>query len=440
MKKSIVVFALILLLISPITMFAAGGKEEAPAAAAAAPSANYVPAQKVTLNFWHSYSGPRALLFESLVKEFMAENPMIEIKLTYGGNLFTMRDKLLTAVGGGSGPDIAEIDSFWTPIFADAGALTDLAPYMAATGYDTTDLMDACLASISYKNKFWSIPFNLSNIVLYYNKKMFKEAGLDPEAPPTTWEQVIEYGKKLTRDRNNDGVIDQWGITFPVKANFGSVWYWLAFIWQQGGELYNAEQTTTTFNSPAGVAATNMWRDMVWTHKILNLSAGFSDFKAGNAAMELNSSSVLGNYRDEMGNANIGLAPLPPGPTGIRATVSGGGNLAILTGCKDPQAAWLFLTWLGSTEVNKRWCLATGALPTRKSVLSSKEYQDYLLSDPKNKTMLDGLAFTRIRPNIYQYADTSRYIPLAVEKALFENLDPKPLLDAAKVEADQLFK
>jgi ABC-type glycerol-3-phosphate transport system substrate-binding protein len=82
MKKSIVVFALILLLISPITMFAAGGKEEAPAAAAAAPSANYVPAQKVTLNFWHSYSGPRALLFESLVKEFMAENPMIEIKLT----------------------------------------------------------------------------------------------------------------------------------------------------------------------------------------------------------------------------------------------------------------------------------------------------------------------------------------------------------------------
>ncbi len=441
MKKKIVVLALILLMISPILMFAGGGKEE-PAAAAGTVSSSgtYVPASKVTLNFWHSYSGPRALLFESLVKQFMKENPMIEVKLTYGGDLHTMRDKLLTAVGGGSGPDVAEIDSFWTPAFAEAGALYDLAPFMAATGYDTTDLMDASLASITYKDKFWSIPFNLSNIVLYYNKAKFKEAGLDPEVPPATWDQVIEFGKKLTRDKNGDGVIDQWGIVFPLKANFGAVWYWLAFFWQQGGQLFNAEQTASTFNTPAGVAATNMWRDMVWKHKILSLSAGFSDFKAGNAAMELSSSSVLGNYRDVMGNANIGLAPLPPGPGGVRATVSGGGNLTILSGCKDPQAAWVFLNWMGSTEVNKRWCLATGALPTRKSVLESNEYQDYLLADPKNRTMLEGLQFTMIRPNIPEYGDASRFIALAVEESVFENKDPQPLLDRAKGETDQLFK
>jgi multiple sugar transport system substrate-binding protein len=216
------------------------------------------------------------------------------------------------------------------------------------------------------------------------------------------------------------------------------VWYWLAFFWQQGGSLFNAQQNAATFNSDAGVAATEQWRDMVWKHKILSLSSGFNDFKVGNAAMELNSTSVLGGYRDDMGNANIGIAPLPPGK--VPATVSGGGNLAIIKGCKDPQAAWAFLNWFGSTETNRRWCLATGALPTRKSVLYSKEFQDFLTTDPKGDVMMDGLAFTYIRPNIPEYGDASLFIARAVEEAVFDNKDPRPLLDRAKQETDRLFK
>jgi ABC-type glycerol-3-phosphate transport system substrate-binding protein len=431
MARRIILCTLIVLIAGSVSVFAqATPKTQG--------EAKYVPASKVTLNFWHSYTGSRAKLFERLVKEFMQENPKIEIKLSYGGDLRIMRDKLMTAIGGGSGPDIAEIDAYWTPIFAETSALLDLAPYMATTNYDLTDLMEATLQSTQYKGKTWSIPFNLSNIVLYYNKKMFKDAGLDPEVPPATWNQVIEYGKKLTKDRNNDGTVDQWGITFPLKANFGAVWYWLAFFFQQGGELFNAQQNAAAFNSPAGVAATEQWRDMVWKHKIISLSSGFNDFKVGNAAMELSSTSVLGGYRDEMGNANIGIAPLPPGK--VPATVSGGGNLAIIKGCKDPQAAWVFLNWFGSTEVNRRWCLATGALPTRKSVLNSKEYQDYLVSDPKGEVMIQGLEFTRIRPNIPQYGDASLYIARAVEESVFDNKDPLPLLDRAKKETDLLFK
>ena len=128
--------------------------------------------------------------------------------------------------------------------------------------------------------------------------------------------------KKLTIDRDGDGVIDQFGIVFPTKANFGAVWYYIAFFWQQDGQLFNAEQTAGAFNSEAGVAAAQYWRDLVWKYKALNLSAGWSDFKVGNAAMELSSTSVLGDYRNVMGNANVGLAPLPKGKK--RATVSGG--------------------------------------------------------------------------------------------------------------------
>jgi sn-glycerol 3-phosphate transport system substrate-binding protein len=438
--KKMVLFFLAVMLILPFAVFAGGAQEEAPAVEVGSMSEDgrYVPAEKVKLSFWHSYSGPRALLFEALVEEFMEANPKIKIELTYGGNLHTMRDKLLTSVAGKEAPDIAEIDSYWTPIFADAGALVDMIPYIEETGFDQSDLMDASLASTQYMGKSWSIPFNLSNIVLYYNKIAFKEAGLDPEVPPATWEELADYAEKLTIDKNGDGVTDQYGIVFPTKENYGAIWYYLAFFWQQDGQLFNADLTEGRFNTEAGVAAAQYWRDMVWKQKALNLSGGWSEFKVGNAAMELSSTSVLGNYREVMGNANVGLAPLPKGKK--MATVSGGGNLAIFKDCKDPRAAWEFLSWMSSPEVNKRWCLSTGALPTRKSVLDSPEYQDFLRTDPKGQIMIDGLDFTNIRPNIPEYGDASRIIAQAVEKAVYDNLDPAPLLDEAKIEVDKLFK
>lgn len=438
--KRMVLFFMVVMLVLPLAVFAGGGQEESPAVEVpeVATDGKYAPEKKVALSFWHSYSGPRAVLFEALVDEFMDANPKIKIELTYGGNLYTMRDKLLTAVAGKNAPDIAEIDSFWTPIFADAGALIDMQPYITETGYDQSDLMEASLASTQYMGKSWSIPFNFSNIVLYYNKQAFEAAGLDPEVPPATWEELAEYAEKLTIDKNGDGITDQYGIVFPTKANFGAIWYYLAFFWQQEGKLFNADQTAGTFNSEAGVAAAQYWRDIVWKHKALNLSGGWSEFKVGNAAMELSSTSVLGDYRNVMGNANLGLAPLPMGKK--KATVSGGGNLAIFKDCKDPRAAWEFLSWMSSPEVNKRWCLATGALPTRKSVIDSPEYKDFLKTDAKGKVLISGLDFTMIRPNIPEYGDASRIIAQAVEKAVYDNLDPAPLLDEAKIEVDKLFK
>ncbi|MBN2050898.1 MAG: ABC transporter substrate-binding protein [Spirochaetales bacterium] len=437
MMKKIVMTVLILLLLLPAMVFAGGRAEAEEPVEVDLTEGKYSPEEKVTLEFWHSYTGPRAKLFETLIGEFMEANPMIEVKLTYGGSLHVMRDKLMTAIAGNAAPDVAEIDSFWTPFLAEANALYDVKPFIEASGYNQGDLVEASLQSTQYKGQSFSIPFNLSNIVLYYNKAKFKEAGLDPAVPPTTWEELIEYGKKLTVDKNNDGVIDQWGLAMPLKANFGAVWYWLAHFWQQEGQLFNAELTEATFNSPAGVAATNLWRDMVWKHKILSLSTGFADFSAGNAAMEYSSSSTYGGYKDSLGRANVGVTTAPKGL--VEASVSGGGNLAILQGSKDPRAAWELIYWLGSPEVNTRWCIVTGALPVWKTVLETQEYKDYMISDPNVEIMLAGLDSTIVRPNIAQYSDASRIIAEAVEKAVFENLDPKPLLDQAKKDVDALF-
>jgi ABC-type glycerol-3-phosphate transport system substrate-binding protein len=408
------------------------------AAVFAAGKSAYVPDKAVTLRFQYSYSGYRAELLKSYVAEWEKANPKIRIKLEYGGDLYTMRDKLLTAIAGSAAPDVAEIDSYWTPIFAQPGSIVNLEPFMADSGYNKADLQAPALLSTQYKGKSYSIPFNLDTIVLFYNKALFTKAGLDPKKAPATWADIEEMGKKLTLDRNSDGTTDQWGIVFPTKANYGAIWYWLAFFSQQNGKLFNEGITEGTFNGDAGAAATDFWRKLVWDDKILTLSAGWADFEAGIAAMELTSSAELGGYKDSMGANNIGIAPLPVGKAG--ATVTGGGNLAILSTCPDKKAAWAFLNWLGSTDINKRWAIATGAIPTRKSVIATPEYQDYLIRDPFAKTMISTLDNAFVRPNVPQYGDASRIIALAVEEAVYKNTDPKPLLDNAKAEVDKLFK
>ena len=95
---------------------------------------------------------------------------------------------------------------------------------------------------------------------------------------------------------------------------------------------------------------------------------------------------------------------------------------------------------MGSTDINKRWALATGAIPTRKSVIATGEYQDYMIRDPLAKTMLSTLDTAMVRPNILQYGEASRILAQAVEESVFKNTDPKPLLDKAKAEVDKLFK
>ena len=201
-------------------LFAAGGKETAkpaPDSRAPAGAASYVPEKQVTLRFWYSYSGSRAELLKSFVSEWEKANPQIRIKLEYGGDLYTMRDKLLTAIAGGAAPEIAEIDSYWTPIFAKPGLIANLDSYMDAS-YAKDDLQGPALLSTQYKGSSYSIPFNLDTIVLYYNKALFEKAGLDASRGPASWDELIDYGRKLTLDKNGDGTPEQWGIVFPTKA------------------------------------------------------------------------------------------------------------------------------------------------------------------------------------------------------------------------------
>ena len=113
--------------------------------------------------------------------------------------------------------------------------------------------------------KTWGIPFQRSTIVLYYNKEMFKEAGLDPNRPPANWKEKVEYAQKLTK-RDASGKVTQWGVQIP-SSGF-PYWLFQALAIQNGANLMNAAGTETYYDKPEVIEALQYWVDLVKKHKV----------------------------------------------------------------------------------------------------------------------------------------------------------------------------
>jgi len=394
---------------------------------------------KIKLNYWHFLGGDIGKRHEQFVEEFNKAHPDIEVVPLYSGTAWTMRDKLLVSVAGKQPPDISMIDQFWAAQLTSTGSLVKMETLMdGQDGVDKTDIDKIALATATVDGEIWTMPYAMSNIVLYYNRDMFRAAGLDPNKPPSTWAELVDYAKILTRDVNRDGKIDEWGLSFPVTADKGTVYYYIAFLWQAGGELYNKDYTKVAFNSDEGVEALSFWIDLVHKYGVVPLSPPTEGFATGRIAMEFASSSAL-QTRQQKCNFDLGVADMPVGKH--KVTGVGGNNLAIFKNTPEKEAAaWEFVKWMSSPEMNLKWSMATGYIPLRCSVRSSEAYNDYLKANPEVATIVSQSQFAKPRPNNETYPDVSRILGLAVEKALFGKEDPRKVLDEAAVEADEFIK
>lgn len=386
-----------------------------------------------TIHYWHYLSGDYAEIHEAMVEEFNALHPDIQVELLYTGNQFVTRDKLIAAVAAGQPPHVCLVDQFWPPLMVATGALVPLKNFVDTDSY-FADFNQISLDTVTVEGEIWTMPFSLSNQILFYNKDKFREVGLDPEKPPATWEELLEYAKLLTRDLDGDGRIDEWGVNFTTRANMGAVYTFITFLWQAGGRIYNEDFSAAAFNDETAVETVQFWRDLAHRHKVLNLSPPQEGFETGRIAMQIASTSSIEATKRKV-NFDLGIAPLPSYRQ--KVTGVGGSSLAIFkTTPQEEAAAWTFVQWMSSPENNLKWSTLTGYTPLRKSVLASPEYQSYLAENPAVQVVIEQFQYARARPNEVSYADVSRILGVAVEEAVFGNLDPKPILDNAVAEAN----
>jgi multiple sugar transport system substrate-binding protein len=402
---------------------------------------------RVTVIFWHSFVSHTIPAFNALAERFERENPGIRLKAQYIPTGDGLIQKLITAMQSQTAPDVCWVHSDFLDKLVQAGAIHRMETFIngpdGLSPEDLADIFPPLLEAAAWRDTLYALPMEATSLALFYNKDLLRQVGLD--RPPDTWDELREYARRLTIDRGSDGNVEQYGFFVPVFPSSGplNIWMnlqWVPFLWQAGGAEINDEQTRVLFNSDAGVKALQLWKDLYedldFSRYGLTHDMGFA---SGNLAMILDGPWDLPRFR-QMKGMDWGVAPLPAGPAG-RATYIAGEHLVIFRQSPHPAQAWTFVKWMQRPEIQAAFSMASGYLPTRRSVLAREDYRAFLRGDPAMRAFVDQMAAGRGRhPIDYHRVEINQYIAEAIESATLGKGDPKTALDQAAEKANAILR
>jgi multiple sugar transport system substrate-binding protein len=403
---------------------------------------------KTTIVFWHSFVPSTIKALDELIARFEKENPDIIIKAQYIPSGDALIQKLITAVQSKSAPDISWLHSDYFEDLVEADAIYKMDDFIKGEDglpeADLNDIYPSLIQYSKYRGILYSLPMEATNMALLYNREMFRKAGLDPEQPPKTWEEFYDFSKKLTFDSNKDGINDQTGFFVPIFPAAGPrggwmVWQWMPFLWQAGGEYINEGQSKVLYNSEAGVKALTLWQNIYRELKLETFTSDFDvTFASKRLAMAIDGSWSLPNYKDLFRNVDWAFAPLPAGPDKA-ATIVGGEYLSIFKQSKHPDAAWKFIKWMVSPEIQAFWAMRSGYLPIRHAALEVPEFKKFLTENPNFKVFVDQMeSGYAMKPIDYGGLEITRHVAEAIEKATIGKQDVRTALNASAEKSNAL--
>jgi multiple sugar transport system substrate-binding protein len=313
---------------------------------------------KTTLTFWNGYTGPDRPALEGLVKKFNETHPGIQIQM----NVMTwdvLFQKLLPAYTSGNGPDLVAFDDAHIGRFAAKGVLAPLDDWFSAE--QTANLVKPAVDATMFKGKHYAVPMTFTPILMYYNKKLFKDAGLDPDKPPTTWADWQTALKKLTKDTDGDGRPEQYGTALPDHQ---TIQVWPILLWGNGGDLLS-------LNSPQSVQAVQQWSDLIVKEKVSPTGLGGADadklFQTGKAATNITGPWMTTGFKEA--GLDFGVAMVPAGP--VKSVTLAGASSFVLNAKADAakrKAANEWFSFWNSKESQVTWSNGSGFPGTRTDV------------------------------------------------------------------------
>lgn len=345
---------------------AAASATTAAAGAAGVTTAASNTGQKITLTFWNGFTGPDRPAVEAVTRKFSDANPNITVNMDISP-WDSLMQKLLSTMSTGQGPDVVAIHFQYLPQYAKSGYIMDLSSSMkAGTDLDPANWPPALVDLLKYDGKFYAAPINYATLMLYYNKDMFKAAGLDPEKPPTTWAEWMDTAKKLSKQDNGNNT---YGLAIGEKETIPN---WPLFLWGNGGDVIKNGKSDLT--DPKTVEALKIWSDLVKTNKISppGLTGAEADklFESKKAAMEVSGPWLTEGFTKA--GLNYGVAPLPAGPAGP-VTLADTVVLLVNKSSKNADAAIKFIQHWNSKESQLTFATSTGFPPARTDLINSPD-------------------------------------------------------------------
>jgi len=397
---------------------------------------------EVNFNYVTAVGGPIAQVMDGYAAKFNAANPDVKVTATYAGGYPDIYKAIDTQIkGGGKGPDVAILLSTDLYSLIDNDYVIPLDSYIKASKDGDAYLKDffpAFLLNSQAEGQTWGAPFQRSTPVLYYNKDMFKEAGLNPDKGPQTFAELSEFAKKLTKA---DG--SRWGIEIPSDGF--PYWLFQGFAIANGQNLVGEAANKVTFNGASTVEALSFFRDLALKDKAMPQGVIVwgntpTDFTAGKTAMIYHTTGSLTNI---LKNAkfDVGVAFLPAGKVSFGAP-TGGGNLYIMKNSpkENQDAAWRWIQFLTSPEIQADWTVNTGYIASRQSAWMQDALVKLVAKNPQYAVARDQLKYASKELATHRGADVQKIFGTAVQKVITGELDPQAALDAAQKAAEDLLK
>jgi sn-glycerol 3-phosphate transport system substrate-binding protein len=406
----------------------------------------YAQDKPVEVEFYYpvAVGGPITKIIDTMVSDFEKENPGIKIKPVYAGSYQDSIAKALTAQKGGNPPQLAVLLStdMFTLIDEDAIVPIDgLAKDEAGRAW-LGGFYDAFMQNSRTGGHVWGVPFQRSTIVMYYNKTLFKQAGLDPEHAPATWKELVDTAAKLTR-KDAAGNVTQWGIEIPSGGAF-AYWLFQALTTPNDAILMNEAGNQVMLDKPAVVEAAQFWHDLSAKHNVMpagTIDWGTTpkDFLEKKAAIIWTTTGNLTNIR---ANADFpfGVAMMPKQKRGGSPT--GGGNFYIFKAGTpaQQQAALKFATWATSPERAADWSIATGYVAVTPAAWQTAKMKKYAQEVPAAAVARDQLQVSVAEFSTHENQRVTKALNDALQAALTGAKTPQQALTDAQREADRVLR
>ena len=377
-------------------------------------------ASKVTVPFWYAVGGNAGRVFQEMVDEFNATNPRVFVDAVYTGNYGDTAQKVTASIAANTLPAGGLIPA--APLFTGRNGNYLIDEYLhGPQGLDMDDFYDEFWNYNRYQGRIASLPFNNSTPVLFYNKDILKEAGLEPVAPET-WDELVAMSIHL-RDWAQQNRVRNF---FPINMR-NQDWMLKGFILQNGGELMNEDYSAALINEPAAVEALEFWVSLIDQNL---MPAGVHDrareqFIAGNLAFLFDSTAGVGSISQTV-EFEMATAMLPGHKR--RAVTLGGAGLTMFPSKPEVQdATWEFLTWLLSPENVVRWSSATGYVPVRKSAL--EEIQSLFQEQPYYKAAFEQLEHVVSMEQFWELGALDEAIVNLISNIEYKALTPQQAAD-----------
>jgi sn-glycerol 3-phosphate transport system substrate-binding protein len=423
--------------------------EAAPTDAPAAPVVEAAPTQEpvmeepemdpVTIQVYYpvAVDAPITAILNGYIADFQAKYPYITVEPVYSGGYADVQTAIQTTIEGGGTPPVLAVllaTSLYDLINADY--ISPMDAYVANMENGKAyldDFLPAFMDNSYYDGQLWSVPFQRSAVVLYYNVEKFADAGLQP---PTSWASWAEAAKALT---STEGTSTNWGL------KFSSDWpYWLFQPLAIGsGQNIFIDDCTMAFNDPKVVEAVQFYIDLSKVHGAMpagvqaSWATDTADFSSGSAAMIAHTTGSLTGILSQAG-FTVGVMPYPGKEEGTFASVPGGGNFYMMKGAPDEQkdAAWKFIELLTSPELSADYSIQTGYIASRMSAYETPAMVEYAAKVPQALQARDAIMYAEGELAIQNLGQVRSIFHNYIQKAFNGEMTAQDAMDAAQAEAE----